>query len=244
MVTDLIILVILILLFLLSVRFRVFSRRGNIAALIVGAVIGFGGSLLWLLLMVIFAVTSFIATKAFFKQKEASRLQEGKHGERSSSNIIYAGIIGVVLALLNFFRVYWVYDYGEFFLLFAVSFSVINSDTFASEIGVIDRNVIMITNLRKTEPGVNGGISLLGSLASLIGGLIIGVTFSLFYFSGFNIAVVIFITIMGFIGSNIDSVLGATLENRGLISKGQVNLFSSVITVALSGVFIYFYALV
>ena len=120
--------------------------------------------------MVIFAVTSFIATKAFFKQKEASRLQEGKHGERSSSNIIYAGIIGVVLALLNFFRIYWIYDYGDFFLLFAVSFSVINSDTFASEIGVIDRNVVMITNFRKTEPGVNGGISLLGSLASLLGG--------------------------------------------------------------------------
>ena len=136
--------------FLLSVKFKVFSRRGNVAALIVGAIIGLGGNLFWLLLMVIFAVTSFIATKAFFKQKEASRLQEGKHGERSSSNIIYAGIIGVVLALLNLFRIYWIYDYGDFFLLFAVSFSVINSDTFASEIGVIDKNVIMITNFRKT----------------------------------------------------------------------------------------------
>ncbi len=194
--------------------------------------------------MVIFAVTSFIATKAFFKQKEASRLQEGKHGERSSSNIIYAGIIGVVLALLNFFRIYWIYDYGDFFLLFAVSFSVINSDTFASEIGVIDRNVVMITNFRKTEPGVNGGISLLGSLASLLGGLIIAITFTLFYFSYFDVAVVVFITIMGFVGSNVDSLLGATLENRGLISKGQVNLFSSIITVAISGIFIYFYALV
>ena len=167
---DLIVLLVLILLFLLSLKFKVFSRKGNVAALIVGAAIGLGGNLSWLLLMVIFAVTSFIATKAFFKQKEASRLQEGKHGERSSSNIIYAGIIGVVLALLNFFKIYWIYDYGDFFLLFAVSFSVINSDTFASEIGVIDKNVIMITNFRKTEPGVNGGISLLGSLASLVGG--------------------------------------------------------------------------
>ena len=241
---DLIVLLVLILLFLLSLKFKVFSRKGNVAALIVGAAIGLGGNLSWLLLMVIFAVTSFIATKAFFKQKEASRLQEGKHGERSSSNIIYAGIIGVVLALLNFFKIYWIYDYGDFFLLFAVSFSVINSDTFASEIGVIDKNVIMITNFRKTEPGVNGGISLLGSLASLVGGLIIGITFTLFYFSYFDVAVVVFITIMGFVGSNVDSVLGATLENRGLISKGQVNLFSSIITVAISGIFIYFYALV
>lgn len=125
-----------------------------------------------------------------------------------------------------------------------MSFSVINSDTFASEIGVIDRNVIMITSFRKTDPGVNGGISLIGSLASLFGGLIIAITFTFFYFGTFNVPVVVFVTLMGFLGSNIDSVLGGTLENRGLISKGQVNLFSSIITVILSAVFVYFYALV
>jgi uncharacterized protein (TIGR00297 family) len=194
--------------------------------------------------MIIFAITSFAATRAFLGRKEVARLQEGKHGERSTSNIIYAGIIGVFLAVLNLFKAYWVFDYGDLFLLFAVSFSVINSDTFASEIGVIDKNVIMITSFRKTDPGVNGGISLFGSLASLLGGLIIAITFTFFYFGTFNVPVVVFVTLMGFLGSNIDSVLGGTLENRGIISKGQVNLFSSIITVILSAVFVYFYALV
>ncbi len=33
-------------------------------------------------------------------------------------------------------------------------------------------------------------------------------------------------TIIGWIGCQIDSLLGATLENRGLIGKGQVNALS------------------
>jgi len=34
------------------------------------------------------------------------------------------------------------------------------------------------------------------------------------------------VTAVGWIGCQVDSVLGATLENRGLIGKGQVNAIS------------------
>ena len=46
---------------------------------------------------------------------------------------------------------------------------------------------------------------------------------------------------MGFVGCQIDSVLGATLENRGIIGKGDVNFISIGISTAFSiGIFNYF----
>ena len=58
----------------------------------------------------------------------------------------------------------------------------------------------------------------------------------------FGAIFVIIPAIMGFIGCQIDSVLGATLENRGIIGKGGVNFISIGISTAFSiGIFNYFY---
>jgi uncharacterized membrane protein len=39
---------------------------------------------------------------------------------------------------------------------------------------------------------------------------------------------------MAFFGNIVDSILGATLENRGYMSKGSVNMSSAAISVILS----------
>ncbi len=61
---------------------------------------------------------------------------------------------------------------------------MVNADTFASEIGVIDRNVYMITNFKRTVPGVNGGVSLTGEMAALGGSLIVGIATSSWFQAG------------------------------------------------------------
>ena len=115
-----------------------------------------------------------------------------------------------------------------------MSFAVISSDTFASEIGVLDQKVYMITNFSRTTPGVNGGISITGEIAAIAGSGIIAIAYMILSLNFLSIYDFVFITALGFLGCQVDSVLGAVLENRGIISKGQVNLFAALITLAVA----------
>jgi uncharacterized protein (TIGR00297 family) len=184
--------------------------------------------------MLIFAVSSFIVTRMWFSYKKNLQEQEGKHGERGVSNVFYAGLVGVIIALASALSNYYHLTGIHFFELFAISFAVITSDTFASEIGVIDPNVRLITNMQKVSPGTNGGISVTGTIASIIGALIIGISFSLLAYEHFILYKILFVTVMGFAGNLADSVLGATLERGGKITKGGVNLYSSLFAVVIS----------
>ncbi|WP_297025827.1 TIGR00297 family protein [Thermoplasma sp.] len=217
--------------FVLSLKLKVLDLKGSIAALFIGAIVSFVGSIYWLILMLIFVASSFLATKAFFSRKVRMKVQEGEHGERKVSNVTYAALVGIFITVI-----YGIYPHmhNYFFELFAISFAVINSDTFASEIGVIDQRVYMITNFRRVQPGVNGGVSLTGELAAVLGGFIIALFYSIFAFHGFNAVRIAEVTVAGFIGCQIDSVLGAVFENRGKLNKGQVNFLSSFLTVMAS----------
>ena len=87
----------------------------------------------------------------------------------------------------------------------------------------------MITTMKRCEQGINGGFSPTGQLAAIIGGLLIAII-SLGFGTMFGAEAVaspaefiLGVTLIGFIGCQIDSVFGAVLENRGLIGKGTVN---------------------
>ena len=68
----------------------------------------------------------------------------------------------------------------------------------------------LITTLKVVETGVDGGVTLLGEFAELVIAFLIGIVAYLF---GLGDIRIIFITgIAGFLGANIDSVVGATLE--------------------------------
>ncbi len=215
--------------FVISLFFNIFDLKGTIAALIVGIIIVVAGSLYWLILMLIFAVTAYLATKYKLQEKIKSKFQEGEKGERHASNVIYAAIIGVTIALVNISKFHNI----PYFELFGVSFASVNADTFASELGIFDKNVYLITNFKKIVPGINGGISKLGELSAVIGALIIGVSYSLLNFHNFTLYPILIITLLGFIGCQVDSVLGALFENKNKMSKGQVNAISTLVAVIL-----------
>ena len=94
----------------------------------------------------------------------------------------------------------------------------------------------MITTFKKVTPGINGGISITGEMAALCGALIIGVSYSILALGTIRPLPVLFVTGMGFLGCQVDSILGALFENRGKMSKGEVNFFASFISVLISAI--------
>lgn len=220
----------LIALFVASRLLNIFDLKGSTAALIVGGWVVFTGALTWLILMLVFSISAHFATKAWISRKRDLRLQEGSAGERSSSNVIYAAILGIGISSLNFAH----FLTAPYFEFFAISFAVVNADTFASEIGVLDKRVYLITNLKRVQPGINGGVSLLGQMAAILGSFIIAITYGILDYPHASVFTVLFIGTMGFVGCQLDSVLGATLENRDKLSKGEVNFLSSFMAVLLS----------
>lgn len=90
------------------------------------------------------------------------------------------------------------------------------ADTFSSEIGILNEDwPILITTFRKVPPGTNGGVSILGLIAALMGGTIIGLTSALVIPTADRTTkfVLLFVgTGSGLFGSLADSVLGATMQ--------------------------------
>lgn len=89
------------------------------------------------------------------------------------------------------------------------------ADTWASELGVLSKSQPrLITTGRRVPPGTNGGVSLLGTAASVAGGTFVGVLYYLMsLFSSSQQAHVITLgAITGLLGSVLDSLLGATLQ--------------------------------
>ncbi|KAF8332329.1 integral membrane protein DUF92-domain-containing protein [Cantharellus anzutake] len=119
-------------------------------------------------------------------------------------------------------------------------------DTLASEIGVLAKSTPrLVTTWKKVPPGTNGGMTLLGTFASVLGGALIGAIlgFELFLEGGTCLSahdwkysklfeygrLVLYGAVAGALGSYIDSLLGATLQKtRYHKDKKQILLDESL----------------
>ena len=223
-----------------SLRANILDKQGIIAAALLGLFVGFLGHWTWLLLLLCFLLSSHIATKWRFEEKTERGLNESSDGHRGWVNVAANGGMPALVALLTFL----VNDWESGLWMFAAAVAVATSDTWASEIGCLDQRVRMITTLKPCEAGVNGGFSPNGQLAAAAGGLLIGASAlvaSLVMFSASvsdQIVIAGIVAGLGFLGCQIDSILGAVLENRGFLTKGSVNALSIIAGVALMWIYL------
>ncbi len=218
--------IVMIFLVIASTKARVLDSAGVSAAVFVGLLVGLLGHWTWLLTLLAFLVFSHLATKWKFEEKKARNMSESEDGHRGWVNVFANGGIPALIATGAFVTEEW--EFGLW--MFGAAVSVAAADTFASEFGCLDDNVRMITTLKKCEPGINGGYSKTGQLAALIGALIIGLmTFIAWYATNIDkpiddgVSLMIAVIAIGWIGCQIDSLLGAWFENRGYLTKGGVN---------------------
>jgi len=147
------------------------------------------------------------------KQKESLKKIHQKGGRRDMFQVLANGGVGCLCALL-----YKLTGNPAWALGFAVSFASSNADTWASELGVLSRgDPVSLLTLRPVMRGVSGGISFLGSGMALGGALFIALLFALVNLflgivPGRFLRMTVLVTIGGFLGSLLDSFLGATIQ--------------------------------
>ena len=142
------------------------------------------------------------------------------HGHRRGLRQVLAngGVATVMVAL------FFMCPHEVFFAAFLGAIAAATADTWATELGKLSRQPPRDIITRKTLPtGTSGAVTCLGHLASLAGSAFIGIGAPIAGFAGgfigedypFSVEWTLILCLFaGFLGSTIDSILGATLQGR------------------------------
>jgi uncharacterized protein (TIGR00297 family) len=223
----------------LAYRAKIADVSALLSASLLGVLIIVFSGLPWFLLLLTFFILGGGFTRYKYAFKESIGIAQAKDGIRSYENVFSNSTAALALAVA-----YGIFPEHSLLIIYAFMGTVATAtgDTLASEIGTTAKGKPrMITTLKISEPGADGAVSSLGELAAIFGSAVIGVLgYTLGISSDFWLSVLI-TTAGGFFGTNIDSLLGATLQKRGLLSNSGVNF---VATFAGAGVSAVIYLLV
>jgi uncharacterized protein (TIGR00297 family) len=196
----------------------------------------------YLALLILFVVASTLATRYRFAEKQQKNVQEGVHGERGISNVVAHIVIPTGLAIAGGLPTPLIPS-TALAVLYTSALAFGAADTFASEFGVLAGRARSILTLRPVPPGTNGGVSGRGEAWALVGAVatsLVGLGLFAVLRSPIPPAVLLVVGggVAGFLGCQIDSVLGETLENRGWLTKGSTNFLGMLSSVAIAGAFL------
>ena len=207
----------------LSWKLGLLTIDGSLASFAVGMVLGLFGGIGWLLLLVLFAFIGFAVTRYKMELKVRKGVQEGRQGERSYRNVLANGLVPMSIAAFTFLAG-WEGEVPAIIYMSAVC--VAAADTTASELGVLSDRTYMITTFKRVPPGVDGGVSIYGTAWALAASIFAALVGWVVIIGTFPSALALIPAAMGILGCFIDSVIGATLETQGLISKLWNNITS------------------
>jgi uncharacterized protein (TIGR00297 family) len=199
-------------------RVHSLTRGGAIAATVLGTIVFGLGGWQWAVLLLTFFMLSSALTRAFGRSKRSVEEKYAKGGERDAMQVFSNGGIAGIFVLLHA-----IYPAAAWpWIGYAGALAAVNADTWATELGVLNPGrPRLITALRTpVEKGTSGGVSLVGTLASLLAALVIGLPAAWFAGESQGIILVV-VALAGLAGSLVDSLLGATLQAIYFCPKDQ-----------------------
>lgn len=199
---------------------RALSGSGVWAAIAVGTCLYAAGGPVWYGLMIGFFATSTFLTKWKKHRKARAEAKYEKSGRRDAGQVLANGGAAALICLLNALYPSW-WSLAFFWGIMAT----VTADTWATEVGGLSKSdPRSILTWRKVPKGTSGGVSPLGWLASAAGAGFIGAAGVILLqwevpasdLPSFNGAywawLVMAATVSGWIGTNVDSLLGASVQ--------------------------------
>ena len=174
-------------------------------------------------------------TRIGMERKEAAGIAEARSGARGPENVWGSALTATVCALGVFLLQQFSNVEGKniwvilLSLAYVASFSTKLSDTTASEVGkAYGQRTFLITTLKPVLPGTEGAVSLEGTIAGLVGSTVVAVVgwaVSLIDLWGIPVCLT-----SAFIATNIESLIGATLQNRfAWLTNELVNIINTTV---------------
>jgi uncharacterized protein (TIGR00297 family) len=220
---------------------KLLTFMGYLNAWVLGVIVW--GCLQWqgyLVVMFYFLVGSAI-TRVGIKQKEAEGIAEKRSGVRGPENVWGSALIATICALGYVFAPL---SWQQFFVIgYVASFATKLSDTCASEIGkAYGKNTFLITTFKPVARGTEGAVSLEGTIAGIIASMVIAL---LSYSIGMiNSIAIIICLISAFIATNLESVIGATLQTKfDWLTNEIVNILNTLIGAIIAILCTYLYVI-
>ncbi|TKK68063.1 DUF92 domain-containing protein [Ilyomonas limi] len=205
------------------------AKKLTVAAALTGGILGLsiyaGAGFTGIALIAVFFMLGTLATSWKKKYKEDAGLSEIDSSRRNAGQVMAnAGVAAICGVFGHFFKEY----VFIFRLMMSASLSSAMADTLSSELGnVYGKRFYNILTLQKDMRGLNGVVSLEGTVIGIVGSAVI----ALVYAVGFGFAPNTFLTIIiaGTIGNLCDSVLGASLERKQYLNNDAVNFLNTAI---------------
>ena len=219
-----------------SMLFSVLKNKLTVAAALTGGLLALiifkGGGFTGLGLLATFFILGVSATGWKFNIKVKDGLAEEKQGKRNAGQVFANAGTAAILALLA------IYNPGAakmLFLMLAASFSAATADTLSSELGnFYGRRYYHLLSFKKMQRGTNGAVSLQGTIAGIVGSAVIALVYVLG--TGWNGQHFLVILVAGTAGNVVDSILGLTLENKGLLTNNAVNFLNTIVGAVVAGI--------
>jgi len=220
----LLILVILTSAALISVRAKKLTLQAGVTGWIISLLVFAGAGYAGVAMIATFFVLGTGATSWGISIKQTLGLAEKEKGRRRAGQVVanagLAAILGVLAIILPA-------KADLFGVMMAAAIASATADTLSSEMGnIYGKHFYNIVTFKKDTRGLDGVVSIEGTLIGIAGSTIIAFVYALGF--GFN-TFFWFIIVGGTIGNFSDSILGATLERKRYLSNNEVNFLNTTI---------------
>ncbi|MEM6753853.1 MAG: TIGR00297 family protein [Cyanobacteria bacterium P01_C01_bin.38] len=226
---------------------KLLTLAGILNAWLLGVLIW--GTLGWrgyVVVCVYFVVGSGV-TRIGMAQKEAEGIAEKRSGARGPENVwgsaFTAALCALGVGIINFSGINENVFLSSLLILgYVASFCTKLSDTCASEVGkAYGKRTFLITTLQPVPRGTEGAVSLEGTLAGIFASVVLAML-------GWGIGLIdlwgiLWCVLAAFIGTNLESVIGATLQSRWQwLTNELVNVLNTLIGAATAMLFAFIQA--
>ncbi len=196
-----------------SYKVKFLTIGGSVGTFIIGAIIFGLGGIIWSVPLLSFFISSSLLTTINPHKNFEVNDYLPKNRSRNFYQVMANGTIPTLIVILNL-----IWDKPFFIYLYISSIAAVCADTWGTEIGTWNKTATYnILTMKKTNQGESGGISIIGTIGSLSGALIVTVS-SLIYID-LKFDYLLFVIISGVAGSLVDSILGASIQVQYLCPK-------------------------
>jgi uncharacterized protein (TIGR00297 family) len=202
------------------------AATGAVIAIMIFSGMGYTG----LGMLAAFFILGTLSTAWGKKEKLQYKVKEDQSSKRNAGQVLANGGVAALMGML----IYYVPAKTELLgLMMAGSLASAMSDTLSSELGMIyGKRFYNIISWKRDNKGLDGVISLEGTLIGVVGSIIISVLYALGF--GWDNKILIVIA-AGTIGNLADSVLGALWQRKHHLGNDAVNFLNTLIAAFVAG---------